>query len=226
MNAPGAGWYPNPQNPNEQRYWDGTAWTDHVAPLNVPEPTVILPAPEPPPPSAPAAPTSGPPRWYQRRWVWVVGGVVLLLVIIGSVTPSSDDPADASATVDEPQATATVTAPAPAQPTVTATVTAEPAPTPTEKSQVGNNAPADEESFVLPDETGKNLQAAQDDLQAVSGNPFFFSDSIDATGEGRFQAWDSNWQVCSQKPEPGTRLKVDSDEIVTFYVVRTTESCP
>jgi hypothetical protein len=28
MNAPApvAGWYPDPQNPTQQRYWDGTAW--------------------------------------------------------------------------------------------------------------------------------------------------------------------------------------------------------
>src|SRR5512143_3697605 len=27
-----AGWYPDPQNPAGQRYWDGTQWTEHVAP--------------------------------------------------------------------------------------------------------------------------------------------------------------------------------------------------
>lgn len=25
-----AGWYPNPQNPTQLRWWDGTAWTDQV----------------------------------------------------------------------------------------------------------------------------------------------------------------------------------------------------
>jgi hypothetical protein len=29
---PPAGWYPNPENPSEQRYWDGTQWTEHTAP--------------------------------------------------------------------------------------------------------------------------------------------------------------------------------------------------
>ena len=29
---PPAGWFPDPQVPGQQRYWDGTVWTDHVAP--------------------------------------------------------------------------------------------------------------------------------------------------------------------------------------------------
>jgi uncharacterized membrane protein YhaH (DUF805 family) len=27
-----AGWYPDPSDPTAQRYWDGTAWTEHKAP--------------------------------------------------------------------------------------------------------------------------------------------------------------------------------------------------
>lgn len=29
--TPPAGWYPDPQDSNRQRYWDGTAWTEHTA---------------------------------------------------------------------------------------------------------------------------------------------------------------------------------------------------
>ena len=29
--AVAAGWYPNPINPAQQRWWDGTQWTDHVS---------------------------------------------------------------------------------------------------------------------------------------------------------------------------------------------------
>jgi hypothetical protein len=28
---PPEGWYPNPENPEQQRWWDGSAWTEHVA---------------------------------------------------------------------------------------------------------------------------------------------------------------------------------------------------
>jgi hypothetical protein len=77
----------------------------------------------------------------------------------------------------------------------------------------------------MPNEVGKGLQVAQDDLQAITGNPFFYTGSEDATGQDRFQAWDSNWQVCSQKPKAGTALPLDYTDIV-FYVVRTSENCP
>lgn len=33
MNTVPAGWYPNPQAPNEWRYWDGASWTTHTAPM-------------------------------------------------------------------------------------------------------------------------------------------------------------------------------------------------
>jgi hypothetical protein len=29
--SPAAGWYPDPEDATRQRYWDGTAWTDHWA---------------------------------------------------------------------------------------------------------------------------------------------------------------------------------------------------
>lgn len=29
-----AGWYPNPEDPRQQRYWDGAAWTQNVAPAS------------------------------------------------------------------------------------------------------------------------------------------------------------------------------------------------
>lgn len=29
--TPPAGWYPDPQDANRQRYWDGNAWTEHTA---------------------------------------------------------------------------------------------------------------------------------------------------------------------------------------------------
>jgi hypothetical protein len=30
------GWYPDPQQPNTQRYWNGEAWTPQTAPLHPP----------------------------------------------------------------------------------------------------------------------------------------------------------------------------------------------
>ena len=43
-----AGWYPDPTMTGSQRYWDGSQWTEHVAPLTaqVAPPTVIVQAPK------------------------------------------------------------------------------------------------------------------------------------------------------------------------------------
>lgn len=32
MESPPPGWYPDPQAADQQRYWDGTQWTDQFAP--------------------------------------------------------------------------------------------------------------------------------------------------------------------------------------------------
>ena len=34
MTTPAAGWYPDPQNASMKRYWDGSAWTEHVTHFN------------------------------------------------------------------------------------------------------------------------------------------------------------------------------------------------
>lgn len=33
---PPAGWYPDPEMPGTQRYWDGARWSEHVAPAESP----------------------------------------------------------------------------------------------------------------------------------------------------------------------------------------------
>ncbi|MCX6526002.1 MAG: PASTA domain-containing protein [Actinobacteria bacterium] len=48
-----------------------------------------------------------------------------------------------------------------------------------------------------------NLQAAQNKIQE---NGVFYSDSFDATGEGRMQINDSNWIVVSQTPSAGSPI--------------------
>ena len=38
MSSQAAGWYDDPEDPAQQRYWDGTAWTDHRRPQQSPPP--------------------------------------------------------------------------------------------------------------------------------------------------------------------------------------------
>lgn len=78
--------------------------------------------------------------------------------------------------------------------------------------------------WTMPDEVGKNLQAAQDHMQLVTDDPFFFTASDDATGAFRFQVLDANWRVCDQTPAAGQPFGYNTD--IVFYVVKDYEDCP
>lgn len=95
MSAP-SGWYPDPQPtvpgaPPLQRYWDGQAWTEHLAPVEQPgfrqpsEGSAAYPAG----PGAGMAYYAGPPTtpdgvrlagWWQRVGASLIDGLILLLV--------------------------------------------------------------------------------------------------------------------------------------------------
>ena len=90
----------------------------------------------------------------------------------------------------ESPVTAPVTTPAPAT---------TPAPTPA-PTQPPTPAPAPQQA-LMPEVVCMNLQQAQDYIQTFG---VFYSRSEDATGRGRMQVLDSNWQVVGQYPAPGT----------------------
>ena len=75
--------------------------------------------------------------------------------------------------------------------------------------------------IVMPDVVGMNLQEAQDLLQNMGS---YFMDQEDASGEGRLQIDDSNWQVCKQDPKPGETLSLV--DVVTLSSVKGNEDCP
>jgi hypothetical protein len=58
----------------------------------------------------------------------------------------------------------------------------------------------------VPNEIGRNHQAAQDDLQ-VHG--FYNLRERDCTGRGRLLLFDRNWKVVRQSPRPGARVSVN-----------------
>lgn len=43
VSSPAPGWYPDPTGPLQNRWWDGTAWTEHTQPLPPPAPHTAAP---------------------------------------------------------------------------------------------------------------------------------------------------------------------------------------
>lgn len=76
----------------------------------------------------------------------------------------------------------------------------------------------------MPDLVGFVLQDAQDAVQAQSDDAIFFTTSTDATGAGRSQVLDANWQVCSQSVPPGSAITADT--VIDFGAVKLDEQCP
>jgi hypothetical protein len=76
-----AAWFPDPTGRNEQRYWDGANWTDHVVRGGVQSNDAITGDYAPPMVLGPAPQR---PRKKKPVWPWVVGGVgVAFVVLIG-----------------------------------------------------------------------------------------------------------------------------------------------
>jgi hypothetical protein len=67
-----------------------------------------------------------------------------------------------------------------------------------------------------------NLQDAQDAIQEAG---VFFSHSDDATGQGRNQIIDSNWQVVDQRPSPGTPI-AEGEAVLSVVKYGEPSPCP
>lgn len=150
----------------------------------------------------------------RSRFTTALLGGAALLVLTGCVTVVEETEATPSA---EPTQATEETSPAaeraePTQAAEATEITPEPAGPTTESVQV---------TFTMPNLTGMVLQDAQDLLQA-SGS--YFMDQEDATGEGRMQLNDSNWQVCSQEPAAGET--VGTEATVLLRAVKLDETCP
>ncbi|WJY53591.1 hypothetical protein QRN89_29565 [Streptomyces chengbuensis] len=89
-------------------------------------------------------------------------------------------------------------------------------------SDAGNAlATEDKKTATLPDMIGKGLQSAAQDQEHAAG--IYSPTSHDALGRGRMQAFDGNWEVCSQTSTPGEH---PADTKVDFATVKLEETCP
>ncbi|MCR2799480.1 Ltp family lipoprotein [Microbacterium sp. zg-Y818] len=92
-----AGWYADVKAPGTERWYDGTAWTEHVRPISAPGTVAAAPtAPHADAVSAPVAPANASKRpWFKRKGivipVAIVGGIIVVSGIGGALGGGGDD---------------------------------------------------------------------------------------------------------------------------------------
>ncbi|MFE1075957.1 DUF2510 domain-containing protein [Streptomyces sp. NPDC058783] len=154
--TPPPGWYRDPSAPHLERWWDGTAWTEHRRP---PEPVGY----------GPAAGTGG-----RGKAVAVTGAAVVLVAsIVTGVFVLGEDDGGTPRTRTTP-ATATVTDPSP--------VNDPPSPSPTASSPTASAPAADDPavvedqlngvSFPLPDGWVRPKYVAEDDVMMTTDGTY------------------------------------------------------
>jgi PASTA domain-containing protein len=122
-----------------------------------------------------------------KRIVLLCGVAALLLAGCGDDAKSQDG--DVKSTTSS-TATTTTTAP-------TATTTA---------STATSGTTAAAAKITVPNVVGKDLQLAQDTMQAAG---LYHLTSHDSTGQARLQVLDRNWLVTDQTPAAGSRVAED-----------------
>ncbi|MGZ6880635.1 MAG: hypothetical protein ACXVGB_12165 [Mycobacteriaceae bacterium] len=170
-------------------------------------------------------PPQGPPAQKhpkRKKWPLIVGGVVLALVVLGIIGSISDGSETTTAAAISTTVVPTTTTAAPTTtttaPITTTTTTTASVPVTTVAAQVP--PPVGQVRVPMPNVVCKNLQVAQDTIQAAG---VFYSRSTDATGAGRMQVLDRNWVVVGQTPAPGVLIG-EGDAVLS--VVKLTESNP
>jgi hypothetical protein len=121
-NAP-AGWYDDPSSPGQQRYWDGVAWTEHLAPV----PPAAADSPVGPAP----APANAREPFYKKWWVWAIAVLVIAIAAAGSGGSGTTKSQQTTPVANAPAATAPAAEQtAVSQPVAEEPVAPEPAPEP------------------------------------------------------------------------------------------------
>lgn len=198
-----AGWFADPEQPGQLRYWDGSQWTEHRAPAPAAAPPVAVPGPAP----VAAAASDGTPNRGRRGTWWQWGlGVLAVLMVIGALSddetadtePASRDvvaqdaPADSDDTVveadeeAEPADDEVVEEVAPAE-----EKKAEPKPKPAPKPKpVGPKVPALQKTFLNAVTTAQDAaENADNDLQLGAALSTRNKTICSAVGRGSVRGW-------------------------------------
>ncbi|MEU3980006.1 DUF2510 domain-containing protein [Streptomyces sp. NPDC026672] len=83
--TPPPGWYPDPHAPHQERWWDGTAWTEHRRT-----------------PGAPPPPAEGASRPAKAIALVTAGVVLVAAIVVGALVLRGGDGEDTSTAVDTP----------------------------------------------------------------------------------------------------------------------------
>ena len=187
MNAQApAGWYPQPDG--TQRYWDGTQWTEHIAPGTgtvtpvassegvssepVAAQNVVSPQSEAAPPVSTAVPVAVPaalagerPWWKKKRFI-IPGAALLFVIVVSAIASGGDADPATSPTAD------LVTSETPS-PKPTEAPSATPSPTPTAMADI-----------EVPDLVGLTVEDALGRLEdlGLTGSPNTETPKAEVTG--------------------------------------------
>ncbi|MER7961316.1 DUF2510 domain-containing protein [Streptomyces ardesiacus] len=165
--TPPPGWYRDPSAPHQERWWDGTAWTDH---RRTPEPAGFGPAPVPYPESGPGTGTGGRAKAVA---VTTAAAVLVAAIVTGVLVLGEDDEGGTRTQTRTPPVTATAGDPAP----VSDPPSSSPSPTPT-ASEPSADAPAVVEdqlngvTFPLPDGWVRPRYVAEDDVMMTTDGTY------------------------------------------------------
>lgn len=211
--TPAPNWYPDPHDATKLRYWDGAAWTDHVAPA---APTAAV-GSTPPAAGASAAETqvyaaapAGPATSATtRRNLLIAGAVVIGVLVVGSIGAAigaaGRDP-EPVATIAPLTPTPTPT-PEPTTPSPTPTPTAAPTPTPADPARFRGSA-----NSHLDD-----MQKDLDDMVVTLDEGGFFrllSNSVELSFNlGQLQSIDAPDSVAAAYADSLTRLEASIDAL-------------
>ncbi|WP_225636711.1 DUF2510 domain-containing protein [Streptomyces solaniscabiei] len=175
--TPPPGWYRDPSAPHRERWWDGTAWTEH---RRAPE-GFGAPVPQPPEPPTVPLTTGGPgqrrPGGGNRRAkaaaLTAAAAVLVAAIATGTVLLGEDDDTGTGARTLPTEETSTAPAPRTASPT--------PSPTPSEPSADDPAVVEDQLNgitFPLPDGWVRPQYVPEDDVMMTTDGTY------DCPGDG------------------------------------------